>query len=773
MTIQQHRAGQKIREWREAHSPPLNAEEFGAQYGAPGRWPSRTVYGWEVKGKIARAAVQMRLSQLGVCKPEDWLTPAQAPVIAERPVATPAPAADFYDAHRHGFVRIATSTPQVRTADVAFNRDAVLAEAQRAHSAHVDLVVYPELCVSSYAIDDLHLQAALLDAVEMAVGAIISASASLSPMLLIGAPLRRNGKLFNCALAIAGGRLLGVVPKSFLPNYREYYEKRWFAHGRSVVGQEMTVAGHSAPFGTDLIFAAANLPGFKVFAEICEDYWSPNPPSTVGALAGATILANLSASNVTIGKSDERHMLARAQSSRAIAAYAYCASGHGESTTDLSWDGQGMIYEMGDLLAESERFSLDAQLSIADVDCDRILSERMRNQTFNDAAEAEDCPENRFRTVSFEHKFTGGDVGLHRPIRRFPFVPGRAHRLDEDCYEAFNIQIDGLMRRMTATKAKSIVIGVSGGLDSTHALVVAAKTCDRLGLDRKMIKGFTMPGFGTSDYTKSNAWKLMKAMGISAQEIDIVPAATTMLEDIGHPFADGEPVYDVTFENVQAGLRTDYLFRLSGQHDGFVLGTGDLSELALGWCTYGVGDQMSHYGVNAGVPKTLIQYLIRWAVQTSQFDAATDDVLTAILNTEISPELVPADERGAMQSTESKIGPYELNDFFLHHIIRWGQRPSKVAFLAYHAWKNAGEGQWPADFPEAKKNEYDLATIRMWLEKFLWRFFQFSQFKRSALPNGPKVSAGGALSPRGDWRAPSDAVADVWLQELKNGVPEG
>lgn len=768
-----HLAGFKIRQWREAHDPPLNAGDFGALYGAPDRWPSRTVYGWETKGKIARAAVQKRLAELAICTPEDWLEPAPRTSSPTKDTAMSSDTHPFYSAHHHGFVRIATSTPQVRTADVTFNRDAILAEAQRAHDAHVDLVVYPELCVSSYAIDDLHLQAALLDAVEVAVADIVSASAAFAPVLLIGAPLRRNGKLFNCALAIAGGRLLGVVPKSFLPNYREYYEKRWFAHGRSVVGQEITVAGQTVPFGTDLIFAASNLPGLRIFAEICEDYWSPNPPSTLGALAGATILANLSASNVTIGKSDERHMLARAQSSRAIAAYAYSASGHGESTTDLAWDGQGMIYELGDLMAESERFSLDAQLSIADVDTDRILAERMRNQTFNDAAEAEGCPENWFRTVSFEHKSVGGDIGLHRPIRRFPFVPNRADKLDEDCYEAFNIQIDGLMRRVTATGAKSIVIGISGGLDSTHALIVAAKTCDRLGLPRSFIRGYTMPGFGTSDYTKGNAWKLMEAMGITAEEIDIVPAANRMLEDIGHAFADGEPLHDVTFENVQAGLRTDYLFRLSGQHNGFVLGTGDLSELALGWCTYGVGDQMSHYGVNAGVPKTLIQYLIRWAVQTGQFDGGTDDVLQAILNTEISPELVPPDEQGAMQSTESKIGPYELNDFFLHHIIRWGQRPSKVAFLAYHAWKDAGEGQWPADFPEAKKNQYDLATIRMWLEKFLWRFFQFSQFKRSALPNGPKVSAGGALSPRGDWRAPSDAVADVWLEELQNSVPEG
>jgi len=767
-----HLAGSKIRLWREAHDPPLNAEEFGARYGEPKAWPSRTVYGWETKGKIARAGVQKRLAHLGICQPADWLTPNEPNSIPES-TSMSSDTHPFYSAHHHGFVRVATSTPQVRTADVAFNRDAILAEAAKADAANVDLVVYPELCVSSYAIDDLHLQGALLDAVESAVGEIIASSAKLSPVLLIGAPLRRNGKIYNCALAIAGGRLLGVVPKSFLPNYREYYEKRWFAHGRSVQGQSIAVNGDEVPFGTDLIFAASNLPGFKLNVEICEDYWAPNPPSTLGALAGATILANLSASNVTIGKSDERHLLARAQSGRAIAAYAYSASGHGESTTDLAWDGQGMIYEIGDLLVESQRFELEAELCIADVDCDRILAERMRNQTFNDAAEAEGCPESWFRTVAFDHKKAGGDIGLRRPIRRFPFVPNRAHKLDEDCFEAFNIQIDGLMRRLTATKAKSMVIGISGGLDSTHALIVAAKACDRLGLDRSVIKGFTMPGFGTSDHTKSNAWKLMEAMGIDSEEIDIVPAAKRMLEDIGHPFADGEPTYDTTFENVQAGLRTDYLFRLSGQHKGFVIGTGDLSELALGWCTYGVGDQMSHYGVNAGVPKTLIQYLIRWSIETGQFDAATNQVLQAILDTEISPELVPADEQGGMQSTEEKIGPYELNDFFLHHIIRYGQKPSKVAFLAYHAWKDASAGLWPADFPEEKKNQYDLAVLRGWLEKFLWRFFQFSQFKRSALPNGPKVSAGGALSPRGDWRAPSDAVADVWLAELKREVPEG
>lgn len=679
---------------------------------------------------------------------------------------------NFFSIHRHGFVRIATSTPKVRTADVAFNTKAIIVQAEKAHAAHVDLVVNPELCVSSYALDDLHLQSALLDAVEDGLAQIAAASAKLTPVLLVGAPLRRNGRVYNCALAIAGGRILGVVPKSFLPNYREFYEKRWFADGRQIRGQDITVAGQDVPFGTDLLFAASTMPGFIFHIEICEDFWAPNPPSTNGALAGATILTNLSASNVTIGKSDERHLLARAQSSRTASAYVYSASGHGESTTDLAWDGQGMIYELGDLLAESERFGLDPELSIADVDCDRILGDRMRLQTFNDAAEHAGRPEDWFRTVTFDHQPAAGDIGLIRPLRRFPFVPNRPDKLDADCYEAFNIQVDGLMRRIEATGSKSLILGVSGGLDSTHALVVAAKTCDKMGLPRSFIRGFTMPGFGTSEGTRSNAWKLMDAMGITGEEIDIRPAATTMLEGIGHPFASGEPVYDVVFENVQAGLRTDYLFRLAGQHKGFVLGTGDLSELALGWCTYGVGDQMSHYGVNSGVPKTLIQYLIRWAERTNQFDKATDDVLEAILATEISPELVPAGEDGDVQSTEGTVGPYELNDFFLHHVIRFGQRPSKVAFLAWQAWRDVKEGSWPAEFPEAKKNQYDLATIRHWLEKFCLRFFALSQFKRSAMPNGPKVSSGGALSPRGDWRAPSDAVADLWLKELRDNVPE-
>jgi NAD+ synthase (glutamine-hydrolysing) len=402
----------------------------------------------------------------------------------------------------------------------------------------------------------------------------------------------------------------------------------------------------------------------------------------------------------------------------------------------------------------------------------RLRQERMRNGTFNDNARLAGHPETHFRRIDFTHQPDMADIGFERTVRRFPYVPSRAAALDQDCYEAFNIQVQGLARRFKATSGTHLVMGVSGGLDSTHALIVAARACDDLGLPRSTILGFTMPGFATGDETKGNAWALMRALGIAGEEIDIKPAARQMLADMGHPFARGEAVHDVTFENVQAGLRTDYLFRLANQRGGFVVGTGDLSETALGWSTYGVGDQMSHYGVNAGVPKTLIQYLIRWVIKTGQFDAETDRVLQAILDTKISPELVPADEKGGMQSTEDRIGPYELHDFFLFHILRYGQPPSKVAFLAWQAWQDAKAGVWPFDYPEHLKREYDLATIRKWLEVFLFRFFQISQFKRSASPNSPKVSMGGALSPRGDWRAPSDGNADAWLEELKAAFGE-
>jgi NAD+ synthase (glutamine-hydrolysing) len=585
--------------------------------------------------------------------------------------------------------------------------------------------------------------------------------------LLVGAALRRNGRLYNTAVAIARGRILGVVPKSYLPNYREYYEKRWFAPGVGMTGLDIAVAGQTVPFGPDLIFAASDLPDFVFHVEICEDYWAPIPPSSLGALAGALILTNLSASNIVVGKERERDLYGASQSARATAAYVYSASGPGESTTDLAWDGQAMIHELGYQLAKSARFDHEPELTYADVDVARIRQHRMRFGTFNDNAAAFGHPETRFRRVTFDHQPAFADIGLKRDVARFPFVPADPARLDEDCYEAFNIQVEGLAKRIAATHAKTLVIGISGGLDSTHALIVAAKACERVGKPRSAILAYTLPGFATGDATKANAWALMNALGVTGAEIDIRPAANQMLKDMDHPFSRGEPVYDVTFENVQAGLRTDYLFRLANQHEGFVIGTGDLSELALGWCTYGVGDQMSHYGVNAGVPKTLIQFLIRWAVKTGQFDAETNRILTAILGTEISPELVPADASGAIQSTEARIGPYELHDFFLHYTVRHGLPPSKIAFLAWHAWKDVAAGEWPVHFPAEARHAYDLPTIRKWLETFLFRFFEISQFKRSAMPNGPKVSAAASLSPRGDWRAPSDGTAGLWLDELR------
>ena len=677
----------------------------------------------------------------------------------------------FHSIHTHGFVRAAVCTPAVLPGDPGFNAAETLRMAQAADVEACDLVLFPELGLSAYAIDDLLLQDALTQRVEAEIAGLVQASARLKPVLVVGAPIVRNGRLYNCAVAISRGRILGVVPKSFLPNYREYYEKRWFAPGAGVTGLTVRLAGQEVPFGTDLVFEAEDLADFIFHMEICEDFWAPQPPSTAGALAGALILCNLSASNIVVGKADDREILCASQSMRCQAAYLYSAAGPGESTTDLAWDGQASIHELGHRLAQTDRFPAKAAMAIADIDVERLRLERLRTPTFNDAAAAAGHPEKTFRRVRFEHQPHFDDVGLIRPLDRFPFVPDDPARLDKDCYEAFNIQVHGLVKRIQSTKSKHLVIGVSGGLDSTHALIVAVRAFDAVGLPRENILAFTMPGFATSDGTKSNAWALMRGLGVTAEEIDIKPAARLMLEQMGHPFADGEPVYDIAFENVQAGLRTDFLFRLANQRAGFVLGTGDLSELALGWCTYGVGDHMSHYNVNGGVAKTLIQHLIRWVVKTQPFDEAANTTLLSILGTEISPELVPAGADGAIQSTQAKVGPYELQDFNLFHITRFGLKPSKVAFLAWHAWRDVKSGAWPENFPDEARNGYDLATIKRWLGVFLFRFFEISQFKRSAVPNGPKVISGGALSPRGDWRAPSDGNARVWLDELEANVP--
>ena len=678
---------------------------------------------------------------------------------------------DFLNITRQGFVRVAACRPRCEVADPPYNLTHTLKLAREGHDRSVALMIFPELGLSGYAIDDLLLQRALLDEVETSLGELAEQSRELSPVLVVGAPLRREGRLYNCAIAIHRGQILGVTPKGHLPNYREFYEKRWFASGRDVRG-EIAVAGQNVPFGMDLIFQADDLDGFIFHTEICEDVWAPAPASDFAALAGALILTNLSASNIVVGKADTRRLLCETQSGRCWAAYVYAAAGYGESTTDLAWDGQACIYELGAKLVETERFRLDSQMAVADIDIERLQLERIRTGTFNEAAIAHQMPDRRFRRIPFRLEPPAGNVGFERCVDRYPFVPDDASRLDEDCFEAFNIQVTGLVKRLEATGIKRVCIGVSGGLDSAHALIVAARAFDLLGRPRSDILGFTMPGFATSERTKGNALALMCHLGISAEEIDIRSLAMEMLRSLGHPFAKGEPVHDITFENVQAGLRTDLLFRAANQREGLVLGTGNMSELALGWATYGVGDQMSHYAVNAALPKTLIQHLIRWVVGKGLFEPDANRTLLDILGTTISPELVPASGQGEIQSTEGKIGPYALHDFFIYYLTRFGLRPSKVAFLAWHAWRDAATGFWPPGLPEEQRTAYDLGTIRQWLEIFLQRFFATSQFKRSALPNGPKVTTGGSLSPRGDWRAPSDGNARLWLRELRANVPE-
>ena len=674
----------------------------------------------------------------------------------------------FRALYRHGFARIAACTVKASLADPAANAQAVLHAARAADAAGAAVAVFPELALSAYALDDLRLADALLDAVETAAGAVIAASRALLPLLLVGAPIRHQNRVFNTALAIHRGRLLGIVPKTYLPNYREFYEPRQFASGAGR-GGTARFAGTEVPFGTDLLFAAADLPDLIVHAEICEDLWVPIPPSALAALAGASVLANLSGSPITIGKAETRRMLCLSQSARCLASYVYAAAGAGESTTDVAWDGQASIFENGVTLAETERFPDGERIALADVDLDLLRQERMRQGTFDDTARVHQAP---FRHVAFTLAPPIGALGLRRTVERFPFVPADPARLEQDCYEAYNIQVAGLAQRLQASGIRRAVIGVSGGLDSTQALLVTARAFDRLGRDRADILAFTMPGFATGTETKANALALMRALGVTARELDIRPAARLMLADLGHPYAEGAAQYDITFENVQAGLRTDYLFRLANHHDGMVIGTGDLSELALGWCTYGVGDHVSHYNVNAGVPKTLIQHLIRWVAASGQFAPGVGTILEAILGTEISPELIPVAEGAAPQSTEASVGPYALQDFTLFYTLRHGFRPSKIAFLALAAWEDAARGAWPPGFPPDRRPAYDLPTIRRWMAVFLRRFFATSQFKRSAVPNGPKVTAGGSLSPRGDWRAPSDGTAAAWLAELAANVPE-
>lgn len=677
---------------------------------------------------------------------------------------------DFYSAYAHGFARVAACTMPVTIADPAANARTVLEQARACHDDAVAVAVFPELCLSGYSIDDLLLQDTLLDAVLSSIEEVVAGSVDLMPVLVVGAPLVHGSRVINCAVVIHRGVVLGVSPKSYLPTYREFYERRHFAPGDDRRGSTITLGGVEVPYGPDLLFRASDVSGLVLHVEICEDMWVPVPPSAEAALAGATVLANVSGSPITVARAEDRRLLVRSASMRCNAAYVFSAAGAGESSTDLSWDGQTMVYECGTLLAETERFPEGPRRSVADVDLDRVRQERLRQGTFDDNRRTLADRVSDFRSVAFQLAPPTGDVGLRRKVARFPFVPDDADRLAQDCYEAYHIQVFGLEQRLRAIGQPKVVIGVSGGLDSTHALIVAADVMDRLGRPRSDILAYTMPGFATGETSKAYATRLATALGVTFAELDITPAARQMLADIDHPFDRGEPAYDVTFENVQAGLRYDYLFRLANQRGGIVVGTGDLSELALGWCTYGVGDQMSHYNVNAGVPKTLVQHLIRWVAESGRLGDKVAAVLEEIVEQEITPELVPTTEGTKPQATEDTVGPYALQDFTLYHVLRRGYRPSKIAFLAWHAWHDAEVGEWPPGFPAERRRAYDLATVRRWLDVFVRRFFA-SQFKRSALPNGPKVSPGGTMSPRGDWRMPSDASPTAWLAELENVPP--
>jgi len=652
---------------------------------------------------------------------------------------------DFFNLYRHDFVRVALATPHVHLGEPAANAEAHLALMREAARRKALVVVFPELGLSGYSCEDLFHQQALLRAAEDALALLLARSRALPVAGWVGLPAVRDGLLFNCAALIAQGRLLGVVPKSYLPNYREFYELRQFTPGGDAAG-EITLAGQRAPFGA-LLFRHAEQPRLVLAGEICEDLWVPAPPSSYAALAGATVIANLSASNVVIGKHQYRRELASNQSARCIAAYLYSAAGAGESTTDLAWDGHAMAYENGTLLAESRRFADEPQLTLADVDLGRLEADRMRQNSFGESARQHGAAAARWRSVEFSLPLPSGRIALERQMPRFPYVPSDPATRDARCEEVYRIQVQGLATRMRASGTQKLVIGISGGLDSTQALLVCARAMDQLRLPRRNILAYTMPGFATTTRTRSTAWQLMRTIGATAEEIDIRPSCMQMLKDLGHPYAKGRKVYDIAFENVQAGERTSHLFRLANHHGGMVVGTGDLSELALGWCTYGVGDHMSHYNVNVSVPKTLIQYLIAWVAASGEFSAEVNKALQRVLATEISPELIPG-----RQSTEAVIGPYALQDFHLYFTLRYGYAPAKVAFLAWNAWRG--------------KDGYALAEIRKWLRVFLERFFATSQFKRSALPNGPKVGSGGSLSPRSDWRAPSDGNASAWLADL-------
>ena len=662
---------------------------------------------------------------------------------------------DFLDARQYGFVRLAVCVPEVRVADPAFNAAAHLTQLEVVHEAGAHYAVCPELGLTAYSCGDLFFQESLLRGAQDALERVASASAAWNMIISLGLPLAIDGLLFNCAVTLYRGRPLAAVPKAYLPNYREFYELRWFQPAEAARSTVIRLLSEDTPFGTDILVRARHLPGFVLHTDICEDLWVPVPPSSLAALAGATVLGNLSASNITVAKWEYRQALVCAAAARNVAVQLYSAAGFGESTSDLAWDGQGLIAERGQLIGESERFALHGDSVVVDADLEAILQDRLRQTSFG--ANARSHVSRPFRMAecgdSEETRSAAVFCTLRRTPEPHPFVPADAAKRDVRCREVFMIQASSLARRLMALppEARRVVVGVSGGQDSTHALLVAAHALDLLGLERSRLVAVTMPGFGTTERTRRNAQRLIAAIKATVREIPVTQLSEAVFGAIGHP----AEIEDITFENVQAWLRKLLLFATAGQTKGIDLGTGDLSEIALGFATYG-GDHMSHYGVNAGVPKTLISFLIRWAADVIfSHEPAVQHVLHDILATPISPELLrPTAEGEIRQRSEDLVGPYELHDFFLYHFLRFGSRPRRIARLCLHGF---GE-------------RYALADIRKWLRVFVARFFA-NQFKRDCMPDGPKVGSGGALSPRGDWRMPADASAQAWLADV-DSIPE-
>ena len=639
----------------------------------------------------------------------------------------------------YGFVKVAAAIPNVEVADCVFNTKHIANLIEKASQEGIQIIAFPELSITGYTCGDLFGQNLLLEEAEKNLDNLIKITSTYPILVIAGMPVQADNQLFNTAIIFQGGKILGVVPKTYLPNYKEFYEKRWFASANDTRCEEICLCGQKVPFGNKLLFKCKDA---TIGIELCEDLWVPVPPSSNLCLHGANIIINLSASNELIGKHDYLKSLIKQQSARSMSAYIYASAGFGESSTDIVFSGNGIIAENGEILVESRRFSLEEQLVSSEIDVERLLNDRRTSSSYME----DDRTNNKenYRTAYFE--LAGTEIkSLSRKISPQPFVPDETEKLNSRCEEIFNIQISGLAKRITHTHTRSAVVGISGGLDSTLALLVCVKTFDKLQIPRKNIYGITMPGFGTTDRTYHNAITLMKSLGITVREISIKEACIQHFKDIGHDIS----VHDITYENSQARERTQILMDIANQVNGLVIGTGDLSELALGWATYN-GDHMSMYGINGSIPKTLVRYLVQW-VAKNETNKETRETLFDIIDTPISPELIPADEQGNIkQKTEDLVGPYELHDFFLYYFLRFGFRPRKIYFLALQAFKG----------------KYDNKTIQKWLYTFFRRFFN-QQFKRSCLPDGPKVGSV-SLSPRGDWRMPSDANSNLWLTECQN-----